>query len=105
MFAIAIIMACSSLLEQAQESCYASCDTQQQGCSSLDITGCYGLCDWMIATIEEEEECLQLGMEAWECDTTMDWGCSFQTDIVGEPIENTCTDTQEQFGLHGCTDR
>ena len=96
------MMGCSSLLEQAQESCYASCDTQQQGCSSLDRKGCYGLCDWVIATIEEKEECLHLGIEGWKCDSTMHWVCSSQTDIVGEPIENTCADTQEQFGVHGC---
>ena len=89
--------------EEATTACSGSCDHQLEGCSDLNLEECYGLCDWVVATIEDEPKCLGLGVKSWECDQSIDWECDPEYDMVGSPLDSSqCEEHSQAFEDAGC---
>lgn len=102
MFILTLFFACMTTVEEATNACYESCETQQEDCDTIDMDGCRGLCDWVVATIEDDPKCLRLGVNSWSCDVETEWECSEETDIVGQPIDSNCEKESLAFEEAGC---
>lgn len=76
--------------KQARNACYASCDAQHKDCSTLSLTDCRGLCDYVLAGVDSAA-CLTRLMDGWECDVTQSWHCDPEQNVVAAPVDtSTC---------------
>lgn len=95
-FLMSLLLSCTSP-QDAALACEASCDVQQAACAAIDLEGCYDLCAYVVATIENRPKCLRLATEQWQCDTTRDWECSLEYDIVGQTTDTLCAQESNAF--------
>ena len=100
--ALNLFLACIVTIEEATETCYNSCETQKEDCETINLEECHHLCDWAVGMVEDDPTCLRLNVDRWECDQNIQWECSDDTEIVGQPIENLCQKEINAFNDAGC---
>lgn len=88
------IVGCSQE-DKARDACALSCAHQQEFCADIDISACLDLCAYVIALHIDDHSCLQRDIEMWQCDQTIDWTCSSETNVVGEPKDDPCIELRE----------
>ena len=88
------MLACSQE-DKAWDTCFSSCYHQQEFCAGIDLPACLDLCEYVIALHTDNRSCLQRDIEMWQCDQTIDWTCSSETNVVGDPRDDQCIELRE----------
>jgi hypothetical protein len=82
--------------ERTESYCFASCDAQAEGCSTLDLAACRDLCTWTVRSMQKRIECQEAAIDQWRCDARAVWACSPDTNVVArrEPASACLTETE-----------
>jgi hypothetical protein len=63
-------------------ACKSDCDAQKKDCATIDLTQCYGLCDYVVPGLKSAE-CIAKQTAVWECEAVALFVCATDTNVVG----------------------
>ena len=64
-------------------ACKLDCDKQKSDCASIDLSQCYGLCDYVVPGLKAGA-CTEKQTAQWLCETAVKWQCAPDQNVVGQ---------------------
>ena len=81
--------------------CRQVCDKMAEGCDTLNLADCYGLCEY--AGASTTIACLPLQKNVWACELTGTYTCWPEYPMLGKLVgADACVDLRDKFDKAGC---